>query len=146
MTLREADTILKSPLSAKLHSLEEINEAFRVWYAWWQNTDWNYRAFAKVLVVLEDKLGSESAVNSLLRKKGVDLTRLKNARRMVKVYDDYVRNGPATVDWFEALDWKKVTLINRATTRHDRFTLRREPIFDGSDRAWRLIEELGRAR
>ena len=107
MTLREADAILKSPLSAKLHSSEVIAEAFRVWYAWWQKTDWDYRAFATVLIVLEDKLGSESAVNSLLRKEGVDLTRLKNARRMVKVYDDYVRNGPATIAWFEALVGRK---------------------------------------
>ena len=146
MTLKEALAVCESVSSARQHTAEEILESLRVWHEWWQNTDWNYRSFSKVLIVLEQKLGSEEAAHSLLRKAGVNPTRLKNAKRVVKVYDDYVRNGPATMAWFEALDWNKVTLINRATTRHDRFSLRREPIFDGTPAAWTRIEELGRKR
>lgn len=144
MTLKEALAICDAPLSERRHSTEEIVESFRVWHEWWQKTDWDYRSFAKILIALEEKLGSEAAVDALLRKSGVAPARLKNAKRVVKIYDDYVRAGPATMPWFETLDWKKVTLLNRATTRHDRFTLRREPIFDGSPAAWKRIEELGK--
>ena len=146
MTTNEAYAILASLKLMKSRTVEEVSEAIEVGFRWYNATDWNYRHYANLIIVLTAKCESEKAALDLMRKGGCSESSIKNALRLVKVYDDYVKSGPASIDWFESLDWKRINLINRATARHDRWTLRREPIFDGSPSAWLRIEELGAER
>ena len=146
MTTNEASAIVASLKLMKSHTVEEVSEAIGVWFRWYKATDWNYRHYANMIIVFTERCDSEIAALELIRSHDVTESSIKNALRLVKVYDDYVKSGPASIDWFESLDWKRINLINRATARHDRWTLRREPIFDGSPSAWLRIEELGAAR
>lgn len=108
-------------------------------------TPWNYRACANWLIALEQQLGSEKAAVKGLRDAGASETNLKNAKQLVRVYDDYVHSGHASLAWFEKLDYNRTILVNQATNRHDRWSLRKEPIFNGTPTAWARIEELARS-
>lgn len=143
MTTKEAFAIFASLESMRSRSIKEIMEAFAVCAHWRETTDWNYRAYANMIIGLTAEFDSEKAAIEKLRKHGASEASIKNAMRLVQVYYDYVKSGHASLAWFESLNCRQTVLINRATRRHDRWTLRREPIFDGSPAAWIRIEALG---
>lgn len=143
MTIEQAKAIEAAvwPLQKECaYTSGEIVEAFALLG---RRVAWKYRLHAIVAISLASRLGSYEKAFAILRAHGVTKTDLGNAMHHIHVYQDFVEPpGPATSEWFDALNIEMAKLVLRASEKHGRSNVRKEDIFDGSAEAKQRIREL----
>ena len=98
-----------------------------------------YAQTAFGIIALRGKVANPEHV---MRLAGVSENTLKNARRLVQVYDDFIERGYATMEWLYGVNYMDAVALNRVVNRGLKMVVIRKGLLTGREIAWREIEFL----
>ena len=106
-----------------------------------------YLNATKAIVALSEKMG-ESAAKTALKKAGVKDSTIKNAMQLVWVWNDAVKTGAASEDWFNSVNFMRAVAFRAAVAKLARSdasgvkALQERKLLTGTETSWREIESI----